>query len=659
VQNKPTNLILIWLFLILLLNAATGHHLEFIGSTLWSKISDIEANGDFLYCATKNGILILDIKDKNNPRVAGKYYHKSQLHQDIAVKDSFIYLPDGLNGLHIINVSDPREAFLAKTIKKPEYIRLVSLKGNTAYVLGNIVNGHSTLYVFDVSQGANPILISNLVIHQQISYPITMDIHDNLLCLSLKNNIYLIDIFNSSIPKILCEFPVENSCQCKFLDKKTLVCWDISSIRSLDISNLTEPIETAKYSNHMHIVDIDTKSNYVFSLRIKPDIKNMLQIVDNTLEIIDFNDSKQPLLKGSFDLYEHKDRIYNDRIFIYGDYAYVSAPGFGLQIFDITELNKPLLTGTYKTYDRLNNLVAKDNYAYVISGKSGLITFDISIPEYPDPISILSIPELGLETGIALRGELILLVQKDIGLQLIDISNPINPTLSKNFALKGHPINIRLRDDLAFITFEDQKSKSIQIHNISDLEHIQYLSTIDAMNLEGDFDISNDYVYIADGDSTVKIFDITDPERPLQISGLCLSQPAKGITICDNYAYVAPGPGITGCIMVHNYKTLILNIEDILTPSIIGECSIPNSMTSSRVSFLNDNYLVILKTSGGLVPQYNIFLIDLANPEKPFISELFKLSNPLCKIFTGDNYIYYIESRSAAYNQFGILEFEK
>src|SRR3990172_429678 len=39
------------------------------------------------------------------------------------------------------------------------------------------------------------------------------------------------------------------------------------------------------------------------------------------------------------------------------------------------------------------------------------------------------------------------------------------------------------------------------------------------------------------------IFDVTDPQKPLQISRIYLQGTGRGIYVLDNYAFIADGPG--------------------------------------------------------------------------------------------------------------------
>ena len=53
---------------------AFAQGIEYIGSTSWSYITDIEVIGDYAYCSFMNGLVILDVSNPANPTLLSKEY---------------------------------------------------------------------------------------------------------------------------------------------------------------------------------------------------------------------------------------------------------------------------------------------------------------------------------------------------------------------------------------------------------------------------------------------------------------------------------------------------------------------------------------------------------------------------------------------------------
>jgi len=81
-------------------------NIEYIGSTLWSKVYDIEIDGNYAYCSFINGLVILDISNKKEPVFVSQLYLGGG--NGIDIKDKYAFVASGDKGLFVINISDPR-----------------------------------------------------------------------------------------------------------------------------------------------------------------------------------------------------------------------------------------------------------------------------------------------------------------------------------------------------------------------------------------------------------------------------------------------------------------------------------------------------------------------------------------------------------------------
>jgi len=91
---------------------------------------------------------------------------------------------------------------------------------------------------------------------------------------------------------------------------------------------------------------------------------------------------------------------------------------------------------------------AVGDYAYC-GYANGLIVFDISDPDAPVPVSRLYCP--GGAGAIHLLGDLAILQDYNWGIRLVDISNPLQPTLEGTFETPGQVFDIYARGKFVYV----------------------------------------------------------------------------------------------------------------------------------------------------------------------------------------------------------------
>ena len=77
-----------------------------MSSTLWTKAYDIFVAENYAYCAFLNGLVVLDIGDREGPNFVSQLYLGGGF--SIAVEDNLAFLASGEQGLQIVDVSDPK-----------------------------------------------------------------------------------------------------------------------------------------------------------------------------------------------------------------------------------------------------------------------------------------------------------------------------------------------------------------------------------------------------------------------------------------------------------------------------------------------------------------------------------------------------------------------
>ena len=101
-----------------------------------------------------------------------------------------------------------------------------------------------------------------------------------------------------------------------------------------------------------------------------------------------------------------------------GNYAYVAA-GNGLAIFNVSNPEKPTLTGRCGTPGSTRGVYISGSTAYVAGGYGGLQIIDISNPKAPVLLGSYDTPDFAI--GVYVSGNTAYVADRGSGLQIMDV----------------------------------------------------------------------------------------------------------------------------------------------------------------------------------------------------------------------------------------------
>jgi hypothetical protein len=169
------------------------HEIQYVNSELWTRAFDVTVREEYAYCAFLNGLGVLDITDKANPRLVSKLFlgggfgiDIDESHafvaagskglqiidvseplspvktgvlqtpgeaKDLVVRDGYAFIADGPTGLLVADISDPRRPLVAGSVDTPGSAESIVLEGGFAY----IADASGGLQVIDVSDPSMPV----------------------------------------------------------------------------------------------------------------------------------------------------------------------------------------------------------------------------------------------------------------------------------------------------------------------------------------------------------------------------------------------------------------------------------------------------------------------------------------------------------------------
>ena len=269
---------------------------------------------------------------------------------------------------------------------------------------------------------------------------------------------------------------------------------DSSSIEKIAIAaeKLGFPMSVA-YEPERNLVVVGCKA-------YRPAVANM--------KIIDVTDPQWPTLRGVFKI-PTEDETHNIFVAVKGNFAYISADGFGVMAIDISDPVNPVLTDRCENVTRsINRLTLDGNYLYVANHRDGLKIFDISDPSrlvpcsdvaFEYPVEAVAVSEnlavvlgrnfiatldvrlptnpqfLGLVRpeemqfgyGVAINGEYAYVASYSEGIRVIDISDPAHPTQICNERYDREVMDVVAQDSLAFLSVIDGNGGQVMVMNMS------------------------------------------------------------------------------------------------------------------------------------------------------------------------------------------------
>jgi len=283
------------------------------------------------------------------------------------------------------------------------------------------------------------------------------------------------------------------------------------------------------------------------------------------------------------------------------------------------------LLGKYSSSYNLSCTAISGNYACVVGGTNRLEIVDISDPANPSLKGYCTLS--GNAIDVAVSGNYAYIACWDQGLIAVNISNPANPTVagscfynnarSKTVAVSGHYAYVADHNNQLLIVFD--------ITTPSSPVYICQCHISGAVNMT----VSGNYAYIAGNVSDLIIVDISSPA----LSGW---NPAKyefagpgfgyDVAVSGNYAYIAD---------VNKSGLLIVDISNPLSPHqeyFYATEGDPGGVT------ISGNYAYIGVDVSGLI------VLDISNPGNPVLAGHYNTEGSASNVATAGDYVYVTDS---------------
>ncbi len=454
-----------------------------------------------------DGVKIFDISDPLNPKLVGIYQNGSNV-VDLIIDQNTLYIANESEGIEVLDVSDP------KNIKKISFYFLENF-GDSIYSIKKykdklfVSNSISGLHVLDVSDITDikevvnyksssifsaayckdKILVAsgeglevlkfdeNLSLSKISSYQTGgsswgVVAKDNYLyAIGWKDGLKIIDISDVTAPKVVGNYKSDFATDIFLSKGYAYITNDYAGLDIVDVKDVKNP---KKISN--------VKTNGAWSVVKKDDIVYVYDLYEGLI-VIDVSSKENPKILKKIPLKKEAYRnfrylvapSYNMSDFkrdmkIFGNYLFIAAGEKGVDIFDIKDLENPVLVNSIKTKGDAFSLAFKDDKLYVAKGEDGVDVFDIKDPLEAKFLNHLDTKSKAMDIGFF--DSVLLVANANDGLSLFPIQNILENAKeeSKDFIIGYDTLGLFVKEDKVFIADENA---GLMIFQVIDDKKIQ------------------------------------------------------------------------------------------------------------------------------------------------------------------------------------------
>ncbi|MCD4829963.1 MAG: carboxypeptidase regulatory-like domain-containing protein [Candidatus Cloacimonetes bacterium] len=583
--------------------------IEYVGSCMWSVLTDVFSTGTDVWASFNNGLCHLDISDISNPVVISELYIPCGSKgitgtNDIIVEGDFAYIGDK-DGVRIVNINDmelissyllqrAHTLFLCDTIlyvvdgaglmvlnvtnpAQPDSIGFYSLPGavgidieaNYAYISDTANMG---LTILDITVQGDPVFVSN---YSTPGYGNNVAFSNGFAFIAdHQNGLEIVDVTDPFNPVFTSQIATSGSAHDVEVEGNyVFVASDNMDV--IDISNLNSPFIAQSFSTMDNVRSLFLDGNYLFSSET------------SFLEILNVQVPSNTFLEGSL-----QRPYWLQEVKVNQDFAYLadmgeiySLPG-GLRIIDISEFENPFLRGEYALdlWAMPNNLDVMDSYVFMqdnIDWTPSFTVIDVNDPDAPQFAG--EYPSAAKD--IYAENSFGYILDSDV-LNILNLQDPLNPSLEGSLTLSGNALRICVDSGYAFIAGDG--AFSLWIVDVSNTSSPQLITSITTVcNYARDLVVQENLLYLV-CDQHFQIIDITDIDNPEIICTYDDVTGATGICVTGDYLYIA------------GYDLMKFDISNPEVPFHLESYPIPGCCYNVAVQ---DNFLFVTTDSAFLIFQ--------------------------------------------------------
>lgn len=541
--------------------------IERIGYTQGEVVA-IEVVGSTAYAVDlSQEISIFNVADPSKPVRIGGLRLPSKAHK-LQVLGTTLYAA-GSNEFYSIGLTSPQAPTLLATYTTPGLLTGFHVVGGRAYLSVN-ENG---LYVIDVSNPSSPVALGNIA----IDFPSAVFVSNNRAYVADTRWVNIIDVTDPAHPALLGKYDTGfNTADIAVEGNNAYLVIESGNtgvVQVLDVSDSASPSLRSTYpqnpTNHTGGKHIRLVGNRVYVTTsagvLVLNKSNAAQLtllgqydatsisgfaVQNTTaylarfiaiqgtEIIDLANPSSPATLGAIPATGRSGKVAvrNNRAYLGWD---------GLKTFDTSSLSMPsYLSGPVVAEENgiISGMQFVDNNLYTTACISSDATnysllriYDLTDAVNPSILSTLRYSTPGCATDVAVVGTTAYIVDRAKVLKVIDVSDPLSPTLVLDTPTSGETMSIQVVGTKAYLA---NGESGLQVFDLTNPVSPTAIAQLDTPGNAQDVDVVGSVAYVADHSDGIHLVDVSDPQNPTLVRTIATSGFALEVKVDGDLAYI-------------------------------------------------------------------------------------------------------------------------
>ncbi len=397
----------------------------------------IAVAGTYAYIANSAGLAIMDVSNPEAPNLVGQTDPEVGPGQKVEVAGNLAYVASLMNGLQIVDLSEPAHPSRAGAYDTPGYAYGLAVAGHYALV----ADGEMGLRILDVSvpnnvqeAGALPLpgYASGLDVRGEYAY-----------VASGQSGLYVVSLTRPELPAEIGAWDSpDEAFGVTVSGTLAFVADGWSGLRVVDVSNPSALYEIGYWSQPYHQakrVVVDGPYAYVVHGFSRP------------VYVVDISDPTRPV-SVTGDVMGCP--VGASDIELAGDYAYLVGGWAYLEVYDVSNPRAPVQRAYYVVVDGQAEglgIAVAGRYAYVAACEAGVHIVDVSDPDRPRTVGVYDTP--GCATDVIVEGEYAYVADGWEGLRVLFLADPISP-VEIGFYKSTNAVGVQTAGDLILVADE-------------------------------------------------------------------------------------------------------------------------------------------------------------------------------------------------------------
>jgi hypothetical protein len=450
-------------------------------------IDTMKIQGSTMYLSISNTLQLFDLSSPARPSFRGSYTLRNYP-TDIAIVDHLAYITSG-SGLDIIDVGNPARPALRGFYAR-EGANRVAVSGTNAYIVTNFsVPDQSELTIVDVRNPAHPKLRANIPAPGAGE---GIQVIGDRAYLVGEAGVTTVGIANPSQPVIRGRLPGAAHAMSAVAGRLNLVT--DHGVLVTNLANPDLPMPLGSYA---------MPTNYPSDLQIAGDIAYLVDEFTD-IQIIDIHDPTKPTVRATIPI------SLAAGLQVVNQLAYVTKlrpfDNSELATVDISDPAHALTLGSVPIGYGPGSVQVIGPTAYVSFfpykqfGPGGFHIIDVHDPTNLHIQSTFIPSPLGAVDDFQVVGTYAYLASQSDGFQILDLSDPISPTLRASLTLGAAVRLVAVEGVYAYVACFDGLSNRLAAIDVSDPDHPVLISSIAFPASYGyisDLQVSGAFAYIS------------------------------------------------------------------------------------------------------------------------------------------------------------------